>query len=78
MHAGSDGTGQSVIPQLPSLRAAGYDVWSLYLPADNRADWLQVWVWMPGACGWSMSALWGIGVEGQGCAGTDMYGRVCI
>ncbi|BDA40991.1 probable acyltransferase-like protein At1g54570, chloroplastic [Coccomyxa sp. Obi] len=36
---GSDGTGNSIAPQLPGLTAAGFDVRCLYIPRSNRSDW---------------------------------------
>ncbi|CAL8466723.1 g6259 [Coccomyxa elongata] len=36
---GSDGTGNSIAPQLPGLTAARFDVRCLYIPRSNRSDW---------------------------------------
>eukprot|EP00798_Chlamydomonas_sp_ICE-L_P021423 gene21423-28387_t len=35
----TDCTGQSIVPQLDSMSKAGYDVWTLVIPADNRSGW---------------------------------------
>ena len=34
---GTDGTGQSILLQLPQLEEAGWDVWTLYIPVEVRA-----------------------------------------
>ncbi|KAK9916210.1 hypothetical protein WJX75_000066 [Coccomyxa subellipsoidea] len=36
---GSDGTGNSIAPQLPGLTAAGFDVRCLYIPPSDRSGW---------------------------------------
>lgn len=41
---GTDGTGQSLLPQLPGLLDLGYDVRSLYIPPDDRSSWDQLLV----------------------------------
>ena len=33
---GTDGTGQSILLQLPQLEEAGWDVWTLYIPVEVR------------------------------------------
>ena len=33
---GTDGTGQSILLQLPQLEQAGWDVWTLYIPVEVR------------------------------------------
>lgn len=40
--AGSDGTGQAILPQLRGLTAAGYDVRALHIPAANRCGWEEL------------------------------------
>ncbi|KAF6260587.1 hypothetical protein COO60DRAFT_1625641 [Scenedesmus sp. NREL 46B-D3] len=39
---GTDGTGQAIMPQLPGLLGAGYDVRTLYIPPDDRSGWEQL------------------------------------
>ncbi|EIE26428.1 alpha/beta-hydrolase [Coccomyxa subellipsoidea C-169] len=39
---GSDGTGNSIAPQLPGLTAAGFDVRCLYIPPSDRSDWNEL------------------------------------
>lgn len=39
---GTDGTGQAILPQVPALSAAGYDVRTLYLPPEDRSGWEQL------------------------------------
>ncbi|KAL0028357.1 hypothetical protein WJX77_001655 [Trebouxia sp. C0004] len=36
---GTDGTGNSIIPQLPGLVGAGFDIRSLYITMDDRSSW---------------------------------------
>lgn len=38
-HAGTDGTGQAILPQLPLLHASGYDVYCLTMPPEDRSTW---------------------------------------
>lgn len=38
-HVGTDGTGQSIVSQLPTLEQDGWDVWTLYLPVEERSGW---------------------------------------
>ncbi|GBF88231.1 alpha beta-hydrolase [Raphidocelis subcapitata] len=39
---GTDGTGQAILPQLPGLLKAGWDVRTLYIPPENRSGWEQL------------------------------------
>lgn len=40
--AGSDGTGQAILPQLQTLTDAGFEVRAMYMPPANRSDWRQL------------------------------------
>jgi len=39
---GTDGTGQAILPQVPGLLSAGFDVRSLYIPPDDRSGWADL------------------------------------
>ncbi|KAJ9531873.1 hypothetical protein QJQ45_022012, partial [Haematococcus lacustris] len=41
---GTDGTGQAVLPQIPGLHAAGFDVYCLAIPPSDRSGWSQLTV----------------------------------
>ena len=41
---GTDGTGQAILPQLPGLLRAGWDVRTLHIPPGNRSGWEQLQV----------------------------------
>ncbi|KAF5826101.1 hypothetical protein DUNSADRAFT_4851, partial [Dunaliella salina] len=38
---GTDGTGQSIQPQIAALRATGFDVYSLVIPPSDRSGWYE-------------------------------------
>ncbi|KAI8467052.1 MAG: hypothetical protein J3K34DRAFT_472042 [Monoraphidium minutum] len=39
---GTDGTGQAILPQVPNLIKAGFDVRCLYIPPSDRSSWSQL------------------------------------
>lgn len=41
---GTDGTGQAILPQVPGLHAAGYEVFSFCMPPPDRSSWGQLTV----------------------------------
>ena len=41
-HVGTDGTGQSILSQLPRLEQDGWEVWTLYLPVEEQSGWSEL------------------------------------
>jgi pimeloyl-ACP methyl ester carboxylesterase len=58
---GTDGTGQAILPQVPALTRAGFDVRSLYIPPQDRSGWDKLQV----GCRRGAGVRGGAGQEGK-------------